>query len=75
MGSGASETVTKIERFRVRGTYKVREKQEETGRSWPRVKNQVPERVGGLNQRQIRKGERSDFPEKRQKKSKVDGTE
>ena len=51
MGSGASETVTKTERFRVRGAYKVREKQEETGRSWPRVKNQVAERVGGLRDR------------------------
>ena len=42
---------------------------------WPRVRNQVAERVGGLNRRQIRTGERSDFPEKRQKKFEADGTE
>lgn len=58
-----------------RETYKVPEKQEETGRLWPRVRNQVADRVGGLKQRQIRKGEKSDFPEKRQKKSEADGTE
>ena len=43
MGSGASETVTKTERFRVRGTYKVREGLTRFERNRKRLADRGPE--------------------------------